>query len=226
MESSAEEKLNLFFDKYFINSELLDIANQSLASFFENSSFVQKEKLKYFRENDLLNYSLIFVKLEKNLGKIPYDLYDISCSDFNKYDANFGTDLSPTRTKLDLVRDKHIDHINSMKDTEDNSCFFQSLNNKLDSYNLDISCSYMLYKKGARVKTHQHNPGVMAVHVSLNDLQEGLEVMVNDKCYKLNKKGDFVMIETMQPHGAYFAGAWGEILSFGFKKSLLDNFLN
>jgi hypothetical protein len=99
-------QLNLFKDSF------IDLSLNLLNNFLINSSSLQKNKYQQFLNSNLLKYCLIFLKIDKHLKHFPYNLFDLNCSDFNKYDDNFGTSLSPNRTEIDNLRDKEIEHFN------------------------------------------------------------------------------------------------------------------
>lgn len=207
--------LSILTSDIFIQSAYTDYNN-----LLNNLTNIQQQKLNLIKKNDI-KYFLTFIDYYPDIiSTPPYNLCDIHCSDFNKYDGE-NNDITPNRTPQDLKRDVLINEINNLVEHNTQPLIFKNTLNHIKDTQQDYAVAgYVHYFNGAQINTHHHNPDTIMLHVLLHDVCDGgLSVHVNGEHRFLNKKGDIMCFETMNDHGAVYSGK-EELITFSMGLTL------
>jgi len=206
-------------DLKFLNTLISDVfishAYAEYLNMLKSLTHIQQQKFNLITNNDSIKYFLTFIDYHPDIiSTPPYNLYDIHCSDFNKYDGE-NNDITPNRSAGDVERDLLITKINDLVETNTCPSLFTNTVQYLKNIQIDYAAAgYIHYYPNAQIKTHHHNPDTMMLHVLLHDVNGGsLNVHVNGEHRLLSEKGDLMCFETMNDHGALYTGK-EELITF------------
>lgn len=191
-----------------LTENLIDLALKDFKNYLNNLPPSEQFKYDKFKRYKIFMSTLM----------LKYSSFKVYDGDTKKDLFNFYFDV-PTSKELcenPLIRQYlNKSPLRQINDLSDSAVYFTDTLNLLNTILGDNlhSCYYMLYHKGCEILPHTHSPGIMSLHILLEDIENGEFVVgVNKEEQIITKRGQNFIFDPNIIHYAKFNGDFAKFL--------------
>ena len=120
------------FLSYVLSEEFVNAASSDYNNFLSNLSTLQQEKIDMANRSKYIKHFNVLIYCSKQTKKSDYNLFDVHCMDYNRFDGEDGN-ITPDRGIRGFLMDKEMSEINDRIDESANvsSVFFKETLTKI-----------------------------------------------------------------------------------------------